>query len=132
MSSIRALLYFILLFSFQLRADFDSGLKAYEKGDYATALKEWQPLAEKGAPHAQYNLGLLYARGQGVPQDYAQAANWYRKAAEQGVIEAEYNLGLLHSSGQGVPKDNNEALKWFTQAAEKGDINAANSLGAIY
>lgn len=108
------------------------GLKAYNAGDFAGALKEWQPLADEGAPHAQYNLGLMYARGQGVPQDFKRAADFYKKAADQGVVEAEYNLGVLYGNGQGVPKDEAEASKWFLKAAEKGDVNAANSLGAIY
>src|SRR4051794_33304136 len=44
-------------------ADFKTGLDAYNRGDFAAALKEWQPIAEKGDPNAQYNLGLLFARG---------------------------------------------------------------------
>ena len=61
-------------------ADFD----AYAKGDYATALHAWQPLAEQGDARAQYNLGVMYAEGEGVPQDYKAAVQWYRRAAEQG------------------------------------------------
>src|SRR5689334_20768694 len=83
-------------------ADFQAGLDAYNRGDYATALREWQPLADKGEAHSQYNLGLLYARALGVPRDYAKAAEWYRKAAEQGVPAAEYNLGVIYANGQGV------------------------------
>jgi TPR repeat protein len=113
-------------------ADFEVGRLAYEKGDFATAMKEWQPLAEIGAPFASYNLGLMYAKGQGVKQDYAEAAKWYLKAAEKGVPEAEYNLGVMYSMGTGVPKDYSEASKWFQKAAEKGDANAANSIGTLY
>src|SRR5712692_3505252 len=97
-------------------ADFNAGLKAYESGDYATALKEWQPLAGKGDANAQYNIGLLYAKGQGLKQDYAEAAKWYRKAADQGVPGAQYNLGLMYSNGQGVPQDTQEAMKWYLKA----------------
>jgi TPR repeat protein len=125
-------LLLLLLVSTVLRADFEAGLNAYNAGDYATALKEWQPLADQGAPHAQYNLGLMYARGQGVRQDFSKAADYYRKSAEQGIVEAEYNLGVLYSNGEGVPKDESEASKWFLKAAQQGDLNAANSLGNIY
>ncbi len=129
----QALVFVCFLFiTLPLSADFEAGLKAYSAGDYATALKEWEPLAEQGAPHAQYNLGLLYARGQGVQQDFSKAAEYYRKAAEQGIVEAEYNLGVLYGNGQGVKKDEAEASKWFLKAAEKGDVNAAASLGNIY
>lgn len=113
-------------------SDFSAGLKAYEAGDYATALKEWQPLAERGDANTQYNLGLLYARGQGMKPDYAEAAKWYRKAAEQGVAAAQYNLGVMYSNGQGVPQDAAEALKWFLKAAEQGVARAQNNLGTIY
>jgi TPR repeat protein len=61
-----------------------NAMDAYNRGDYSTALKEWQPLAEQGDANAQYNLGKLYYHGWGVPQDYGQARDWYRKAAAQG------------------------------------------------
>ena len=57
-------------------ADFKKGTAAYEAGDYATALKEWRPLAEQGNTDAQYGLGLLYDSGKGVPRDNAEAARW--------------------------------------------------------
>ncbi len=113
-------------------ADFKTGLDAYNRGDFAAALREWQPIAENGDPNAQYNLGLLYARGQGVPQDYAKAAEWYRKAAEQGVAAAQYNLGVMCANGQGVPRNSQEAGKWFLQAAQQGVVDAESNLGAIY
>src|SRR5579863_1985301 len=69
------------------------GAAAYGRGDYATAVRLLRPLAEQGDPYAQANLGLMYAKGQGVPQDIAQAADWYRKAAEQGNAFAEGSLG---------------------------------------
>src|SRR2546423_1753112 len=83
-------------------ADFQTGLEAYRRGDFAAALQQWRPIAEAGDPHAQYNLGLLYARGEGVAQDYRQAAEWYEKAAQQGVAAAQYNLGVIYANGQGV------------------------------
>ena len=110
----------LALFSTLAFADFQAGLDAYNHGDFATALKEWQPLAEQGEANSQYNLGLLYARGHGVPQDYKQALAWYEKAAEQGVPAAEYNLGVMYANGQGVAANQEEAKKWFLKAAEKG------------
>lgn len=113
-------------------ADFKTGLDAYNRGDFATALSEWQPIATAGDPHAEYNLGLLYARGQGVPQDYKQAVEWYQKAAEQGVAAAQYNLGVMYANGQGVAANPQEASKWFLKAAEQGVSDAANGLGRMY
>ena len=60
--------------------------------------------AKQGLDRAQYNLGLKYAAGQGVPQSYAEAGKWYRLAADQGGAEAQYNLGIIYSNSQGVPK----------------------------
>ena len=57
-------------------ADFDKGVDAYTKGDYVTALREWEPLAKRGDADAQHSLGLMYRNGQGVPQDYSTAVKW--------------------------------------------------------
>lgn len=115
-----------------LRADFETGLKAYQSGDYAGAIREWQPLAEKGDANAQYNMGLLYALGQGMPRDYGKAAEWYRKAAGQGVAAAEYNLGVIYANGQGVPQNITEARQWFLKAAAQEVPEAEDSLGYLY
>ena len=60
-------------------------------------------------PTAQYNLGIMYAKGQGVPQDYAEAVKWYRLAADQGIPTAQNNLGFMYAKGEGVPQDYSEA-----------------------
>ncbi len=122
----------VLLLTAAFAADFQTGLDAYNRGDFAAALKEWQPLAEQGEANSQYNLGLLYARGQGVPQDYKQAIAWYQKAAEQGVPAAEYNLGVMYANGQGVAANQEEAKKWFLKAADKGVGEAVTGLATIY
>jgi TPR repeat protein len=66
---------------------FEDGRAAYDRGDYATALRLWRPLAEQGNPGAQYNLGGMYAssRGvsQGVPHDLVQAYKWLSLAASR-------------------------------------------------
>jgi hypothetical protein len=55
----------------------DRGDAAYKQGDYGTALREWRPLAERGNPGAQLNLGFMYDNGYGVPQDVVRAHMWY-------------------------------------------------------
>ncbi len=94
-------------------AGWDEGVAAYQRGDYATALREWRPLAEQGDAKAQFNLGIMYSNGQGVPQDYAEALQWLRKAAEQGQTRAQFNLGVMYRNGLGVGKDPAEAALWF-------------------
>ncbi len=98
-------------------AGLDEGMTAYHRGDYATALREWRPLAKQGYAEAQSNLGVMYDIGQGVPQDYAEAAKWYRKGAEQGYAAAQNNLGFMYEDGQGVPQDYAHAHMWYNLAA---------------
>ena len=113
-------------------ADFQKGLAAYDSGDYATALREWEPLAEQGDTSAQINLGRMYAKGIGVPKNYKAAVKWYRLAAKQGDADAQFNLGLMLRRGQGVPKDYKAAVKWYRLAAKQGDASAHHNLGLMY
>jgi TPR repeat protein len=59
-------------------------LAAYAKGDYATALRLWRPLADRGDPGAQSMLGDMYDEGWGAPQDYVLAHMWFNLAAASG------------------------------------------------
>jgi len=102
-------------------AGYDERRAAKEHMDYEMALREFRPLAEQGDADAQYNLGVMYAKGRGVTQDYAEAVKWYRKAAAQGYAGAQYNLGVMYDKGEGVPQDYVAAHKWLHLAASKGD-----------
>ncbi len=115
-----------------LAADFQAGWKAYARGDYAAAMKEWRPLAERGDDNAQYYLGFMYENGKGVPQDYAEAANWYHLAAEKGLAEAQFSLGDMYVKGKGVTQDFADAVKWYHLAAEQGDAYGQLYLGNMY
>src|SRR4051812_18409637 len=75
----------------------DDAKAAYDRLDYNAALKIWQPLAQAGNADAQYNLGRLYARGEGVPQDDRKAVDWFRRAAKQKNVDAEYNLAGMYA-----------------------------------
>jgi hypothetical protein len=90
---------------------------AYDRANYATALKVWLPLAEQGDVAAATNVGEIFERGLGVPPDYAAAAQWYRRAAEKGGSRAAIDLGNLYERGLGVPKDPAQALNWYRRAA---------------
>ena len=72
------------------------GWLAYQRGDYAEALRIWGQLAEQGQAGAQFDLGLMYANGRGVPQNYLQALFWYRVAADQGYAYARDGVGFAH------------------------------------
>lgn len=88
--------------------------------------------AMRGDAAAQTNLGVLYAKGQGVPQDYSQAFAWFSKAADQGYAVAEYHLGRMYSLGKGVRQDYAQAAVRFRKAADEGDATAQTSLGELY
>ncbi|MBM3504874.1 MAG: sel1 repeat family protein [Alphaproteobacteria bacterium] len=62
---------------------FEDGVAAAQRGDFATALRLWKPLAEQGDASAQNNLGLMYHNGRGVPQDYVQAHKWFNLAVSR-------------------------------------------------
>lgn len=89
-------------------------------------------LAESGDPIAQYNLGICYVKGDGVPQDLAEAAKWFRNVADQGFAQGQYRLGLQYAIGHGVAKDMEEAAKWYRLAADQGYPPAQYLLGRYY
>ncbi len=97
---------------------------AYDRANYATALKVWLPAAQTGDKVAQTYVGEIYEKGLGTAPDYAAAANWYQKAADEGYSRALINLGFLYEKGLGVPKDQATALKLYRKAAGvEGSIN---------
>ena len=113
-------------------ADFDKGLTAAQNGDFAAAFKEWKPLAEQGLAKAQFNLGVMYEYGDGVPQDYKEAVRLYRLAAEQGFARAQFNLGVMYEYGHAVPQDYTKAVRLYRLAAEQGFADAQYNLGTFY
>ena len=116
------------LIPFGVTAGFNEGLVAAQKGDFATALKEWKPLAAQGDAAAQSNLGYMYENGRGVAQDYKEAARLYGLAAAQGHASAQFNLGVMYDNGQGVAQDYKEAARLFGLAAAQGNQDAASNL----
>jgi TPR repeat protein len=108
-------------------ANYQEGIDAYSKGEYSTALKKLQPVAERGNPQAQFYLGLMYSKGDGVKQDHNTANDWWNKAAEQKHTGAQENLGLTYAKGSGVARDWVQADKWFSIAAALGKETAINN-----
>lgn len=92
---------------------------------------ECSAMAKRGDATAQFNLGLMYATGQGVLQDYKEAVKWYRLAADQGNAEAQNNLGVSYYKGQGVPKNYIYAHMWINISASNGNENAVEKRDLI-
>lgn len=93
---------------------------------------EMKKKAEAGDAGAQFNLGLMYRKGDGVPKDATKAVEWYEKAATQNQADAQCDLGLMYSVGHGVPEDAVKAAEWYQKAAAQGNAEAQNSLSDIY
>ncbi len=101
--------------------DYQIGVDAAKRGDYATALREWKPLADQGHAGAQFNLGWMYRQGKGVPQDFRQAARWTRRSAEQGYAAAMGGLAVMRAAGKGVIQDDILAYMWGNLGAAEGN-----------
>ncbi len=112
--------------------DLIKAVSAHRSGDYATALREWKPLAEEGVPSAQNMLGHMYRLGQGVLQDYKTAVKLYELAAEQGHALAQSSLGVMYRKGWGVPQDYVRAHMWSNIAASSGDSENASKNRDIF
>lgn len=108
------------------------GEAAFLRGDYATALRQYEPLAEQGNTDAQFHLGVMYADGRGIPQDDVEAARWFRMAAENENSQAQVHLAAMYEVGRGVPQDDAEAAKWYRPAAAGGAPRAQYNLGLMY
>lgn len=114
--------------AFPVQAGYEAGQEAYKQKNYAKALKEFRGAAARKNAAAEYMLGMMYAKGEGVKADDKQASEWLRKGAEHGNADAQLNYGLLHLQGRGVPQSNEEAVKWYRKASAQGQEVAQYAL----
>ena len=110
----------------------DAAYAAYQKRDYAVALRLVRPMAEQGDSGAQSLMGLIYFEGHGVQRDEAEAMKWYRRAADQGDADAQLGIGDMYYKGRGVAQDYSEAARWYRLAADRGNAAAQYNLGISY
>jgi hypothetical protein len=106
--------------------------KAVTAGDYVTGLRLLGTLADQDNTYAERDLGIMYIKGQGVPQDYAMGMRWMRIAAGRGLAEAQNEVGILFQRGWGAERNEAEAVKWFRLAADQGLVLAQNNLADAY
>ena len=109
-------------------AGLDEGIAAYSAGDYATAMTEFQALADQGNMDGQYFLGFFYHNGFGVKPNQVEAIKWFQKAAEQGDPRSQYYVGIIYATGKGVPKDLAKADLWLTLSATNPKTTYRDSL----
>ena len=84
--------------------------------------------AEEGDAEAQFNLALMYEKGDGIKQDKQKAFYWYKKAAEQGNAEAQYRLAVMHDKGDGIEQNRSLAQNYYQQACDGDFQEACNKL----
>jgi TPR repeat protein len=112
--------------------DYEDGVAAIERKDYATAFVKFRSAALQGDAVAQYNVAIMYRKGEGVAQDYKEAVRWYQSAAQQGIAKSQFNLGIMYEQGWGVAKDYKEAVRWYRLAAQQGVARSQYNLGVMY
>ena len=111
---------------------YEDALAAWRRGDYATAYRLWSPIADQGAPDAQFYLGFMNEYGQGVPRNSVEAIKWYSKAADQHHAVAQFSLGVMYANGEGVAQSDDDAAQWYRLAADQGLAGAQFNLGIMY
>lgn len=131
MKALAVLLLLLAAVASPVRADTAAGIAAYESGDYQRARELLKPEADKGDAEAQVKLGLIYARGLGVPRDASIAVPWFRKSAEQGNAEGQYCLGVAYDLGDAGVSDLEQAAIWYRRSAEQGFAKAQYNLGHL-
>jgi uncharacterized protein len=110
-------------------AELEAAKLAYQQKDYATAFKEFTPLAEEGNQDAQLFLGKMYMLGQGVLKDTDRAIKYFKASAAQDNADAQFFLGALYLLPH---KDIIEGVKWLRLSAEQGQQDAQLLLGKSY
>jgi localization factor PodJL len=85
-----------------------------------------------GDPTAEYEIGLRYTDGRGVPANLEEAARWFERAANQGLTPALYRLGSIYEKGQGVRKNLEAARRLYLAAAGKGNAKAMHNIAVLY
>ena len=95
------------------------------------AAKWFRRSANQGYPRSEYNMGMIYSRGEGVPKSMSESLRWYRKAADQGYVRAQRKLGDFYAEGVGVPRNYVQAYMWYNLAAAAGDSEARTARGRL-
>lgn len=107
----------------------EEAIAAYDAGDYEKAYALFLPLAEAGDAEAQYSIGFMLARGEGVPENEADGIVWLEKAVAQGHVKASFIIGLLYTNGSQTPENRELAVLYFERAARRCHSDAAAALG---
>lgn len=123
---------FLLLSALLHGGNFEEGIKALKNQDYKSAHSFFLKDAEHGDASSQYNLGSMYANGQGVKQNYDKAVFWYKKASDKGMPDAQFQMAMMYLNGTGVEKNFTQMNMLLCKAAKAGNIDAQYNLAASF
>ncbi|BBB23860.1 tetratricopeptide repeat family protein [Isorropodon fossajaponicum endosymbiont JTNG4] len=113
-------------------AGYSEAKKAYNIGDFSTALKEYKIGAQQGDVKAQHNLGIMYGSGKAGSVNNKKAFYWFEKAAINNFAESQRSLAIMYLQGMGVEEDTITGMYWLKKAANNNLMNAQALLGNIY
>lgn len=108
------------------------GLRKYEAGDYAGAISEWQPMADRGDADALFNLGQVYRLGRGVAVNPPLAEDYYRRAGDAGHAGAQGALATIYYYDYGTRPRRGQAITLWRQAAAAGDAPSQYILAVLH
>lgn len=115
-----------------LTNDLELGIEQLNRGEFQQAIEQFRPLVAEGYSPAQYQMGLVYQHGYGVPKDGMKALALFEQAAEQNYPDAQFELALLYTEGKLVKKDLKKAFSLTEQAAKKNLASAQFNLAVMY
>lgn len=120
------------IFTPVLESRFREGMALINRAEFDKALPIIEETAKQNFTEAEFTIGLMYIKGEGVRQDYGLAKHWLSKAAAVGHVRAMYDLGAIYRNGEGVPVDKEAAKALYLRSAEEGYPVAAHELAKIY
>ncbi|MES2917910.1 MAG: tetratricopeptide repeat protein [Pseudomonadota bacterium] len=115
-----------------LQKQHESGLGHINRGEFQLALPLIEAAAQGRYNEAEWTLGLMHLRGDGVARDFSQAHFWLRRAAATGHIQARYDLGAMYRNGEGVAVNREAAKALYLMSAQAGYALAAQELAKLY
>lgn len=124
------------------RAQFILGVRCANGGtqaDFVAAADWYRKASDQNHGLAQFNLGIMYLKGQGVPRDQKISMMWMGRAAQGGDAGAQYHLAMrqhrqsLDLTGSDAMELRIEAYKWLRLSAAQGygDSEASSAYVAL-
>ena len=118
--------------SFGAKKDYEQGEAFYDNKEYDKAAELYKKACDGGDMRGCFNLGTMYANGNGVQKDFSKAAQLFKKACDGGSMYGCYNLGVMYAKGSGVEKDFSKAAELLKKACDGGETNGCRGLDIIY